>query len=422
MAFDSAMVISQSPNPFFGLITLRTRPMAPLGVGEGSIFFKEGAARQEHVRVIRGLVEEEILHDHAFHGGEAPRHMRRVGIGLKNILALDVNAAESALDGGVEHVRDAQPRLFVERDAPSLLEDRTHGVVRDVPVAGEFMREGAHVARALDVVLAPQRIDAHPAPPKVSRREGEIGDRQHRGRTLAMFGDAEPIIDCRIAAGGIEPRGFSDGVGGNAGDFCDLFRAIAGFRYKLRPILEFLPVATFAHESLVDEPFGDDDMGKRGQDRDIGARLQGKMIVRLHMRHPDKVDPAGIENDQLGALAQSFFHAGSEHRMRIGRVGTDNQDHIRFIDRVEILGSGGRAESGPKAIAGRRMADPRAGIDIVVAETGANELLDEVGLFVGAARRRDAADGVLAVSRLNALELGGGMTDRLVPGNLAPGV
>jgi hypothetical protein len=254
-----------------------------------------------------------------------------------------------------------------------------------MPVAREFVREGAHVARTLDVVLAPQRIDAHPAPPKISSREGEIGDREHRGRALAVFGDAEPIIDRRIAARGIEPRGLADGVRRNTGDFCDLFRAIAGLRYKLRPILEILPVATFAHESLVDEPFGDYDMSKRGQDRDIGARLQGKMIVRFHMRHPDKVDPAGIENYQLGALAQSFFHVGREHRMRIGGVGADNHDHVRFIDRIEILGSSGRAKSGPQAIAGRRMADPRAGVDIVVAETGANELLDEVGLFVGAA-------------------------------------
>ncbi len=148
------------------------------------------------------------------------------------------------------------PGSFVERDAPSLLEDRTHGVVRDVPVAREFMREGAHVAGALDVVLAPQRIDAHPAPPEVSGREREIGDREHRGRALAVFGDAEPIIDCRIAARGIEPRGLADRVRRNTGDFCDLFRTIAGLRYELRPILEFLPVATFAHESLVDEPFG----------------------------------------------------------------------------------------------------------------------------------------------------------------------
>jgi hypothetical protein len=108
--------------------------------------------------------------------------------------------------------------------------------------------------------------------------------------------------------------------------------------------------------------------------------------------------------------------------MRIGRVGADNHDHVRFIDRIEILGSSRCAESGPEAIARRRMADSRACIDIVVAEAGANEFLDEIRLFVRAARRCDPADGVFAICRLNALELGSGMTNRLVPGNLPPGV
>ena len=44
--------------------------------------------------------------------------MSGVGIGLKNILALDVNALEGAFDGGVQHVRNAQARLLIERDAP----------------------------------------------------------------------------------------------------------------------------------------------------------------------------------------------------------------------------------------------------------------------------------------------------------------
>ena len=45
-----------------------------------------------------------------------------------------------------------------------------------------------------------------------------------------------------------------------------------------------------------------------------------------------------------------------------------------------------------QAIAGRRMADAGAGIDVVVAEAGADQLLDEVGFLVGAARGGDAAD------------------------------
>src|SRR5579872_366777 len=66
------------------------------------------------------------------------------------------------------------------------------------------------------------------------------------------------------------------------------------------------------------------------------------------------------------------------------------------------------------------MADPGAGIYIVVAEACADQLLDQVGLFVRAARGRDAADGIPAVLGLDALELTCRMADRLVPADLAP--
>ena len=71
-----------------------------------------------------------------------------------------------------------------------------------------------------------------------------------------------------------------------------------------------------------------------------------------------------------------------------------------------------------EAVAGRRVADARAGVDIVVAEAGADQLLHQIGFFVGAARRGDAADGVAAVFGLDALELGGGVRERLVPATL----
>ena len=91
-----------------------------------------------------------------------------------------------------------------------------------------------------------------------------------------------------------------------------------------------------------------------------------------------------------------------------------------FVDRLEVLRAGRGAERRHQAVAGRRVADAGAGIDVVVAEGGAHQLLDEVGLLVGAARRGDAADRVLpylAWMRLNSRR---GMVDRLVPGHLAP--
>ena len=106
--------------------------------------------------------------------------------------------------------------------------------------------------------------------------------------------------------------------------------------------------------------------------------------------------------------------------MRVGRIGADHDDDVGLLDRIEILRSGRRAEGRAQAVAGRRVADARAGIDIVVAEGGADQLLHQEGFFVGAARRRDAADRAAPVGRLDALELGGDAPDRFVPGDLAP--
>jgi hypothetical protein len=93
------------------------------------------------------------------------------------------------------------------------LVDRTGGLIGDVPIARELMSEGTHAADPLNIGLAAQRIDADATTAKVSGREGEIGDREHRGRALAVLGNAEPIIDRRIAAGGIEPRRLADEIG-----------------------------------------------------------------------------------------------------------------------------------------------------------------------------------------------------------------
>ena len=50
----------------------------------------------------------------------------RVGIGLRDVLALDVDAAERAIQRRVDHVGDAQARLRIQRHAPFALVDRAH--------------------------------------------------------------------------------------------------------------------------------------------------------------------------------------------------------------------------------------------------------------------------------------------------------
>ena len=144
------------------------------------------------------------------------------------------------------------------------------------------------------------------------------------------------------------------------------------------------------------------------------------MMVGRDVRHADEIDLARVDDDQLRTLAQAPLHARGEHRMAVGRVGADHQDHVAFVDRIEILRAGRGAERRPQAVAGRRVADAGAGVDIVVAERGADQLLDDEHFLVGATGGSDAADRAAAVFGLDALQPLGRMADRLVPGHDPP--
>ena len=101
----------------FGLARFRLHDLADaadaaLGIGEGAILLQEGRTRQEDMGVFGGLVQEEILNDHAFHGFEAGGDVFGVRVGLGDVLALNIDTLEIAANGFVEHVRDAEA-LFV---------------------------------------------------------------------------------------------------------------------------------------------------------------------------------------------------------------------------------------------------------------------------------------------------------------------
>ena len=184
---------------------------------------------------------------------------------------------------------------------------------------------------------------------------------------------------------------------------------------KARPGLEIAEVATIANKSLIDEALGDDDMRHRGQDRDIGSRLEREMMIGFDMRAPDQIDASRVDDDEAGAGAQPLLQTRGEDRMGVGRIGADDHHDVRLFDRLEILRARGRAVGLRKTEACRRMADAGASVDIVVAEAGAHHFLNQKDLFVGAARRGNRADQVAAVFLLDALELARRIGDRFFP-------
>ena len=180
--------------------------------------------------------------------------------------------------------------------------------------------------------------------------------------------------------------------------------ALAGVAGEVQPVAERLDVAARGDERLVHQPLARDHVGEGVHQRHVGAGLQGQVVRGLHVRRAHQIDAARIADDQLRPLAQPLLHLRREHRMPFGGIRADHHDHVRLGHRVEVLGAGGGAERLLQAVAGGRMADPGAGVHVVVAEGGAHHLLHHPHFLVGAARRRDAADGRAPMLRLHRLE------------------
>ena len=229
-------------------------------------------------------------------------------------------------------------------DAPGCLEDRAHVGVLDVAVARQLVRERAHVAGALHVVLAAQRVHAHALAADVAGRHGEVGDAHDRGRALAVLGDAEAVVDRGVAAGGVEPRrgaqrppdtpvaaSMASGLlRGSATNSAQSWNSSQSQRSRTkasstRPSVTMTWAIALSTATLVP--------GRSG--RWWSASTCGDA---------HEVDPARVDDDQLGALAQPLLHPRGEDRVAVGRVGADHHHHVAILDGVEVLGAGRGAE------------------------------------------------------------------------------
>ena len=130
------------------------------------------------------------------------------------------------------------------------------------------------------------------------------------------------------------------------------------------------------------------------------------MVRRLDVRAAHQVDPARVDHDQRAPSRSRCFIRDAKTGWASVGLAPISSDHVGLVDRAEVLGAGGGAERLLEAVAGRGVADPRAGVDVVVAERRPHHLLDDVDLLVGAAAGGDAADradAVLGLDRLEAL-------------------
>ena len=94
---------------------------------------------------------------------------------------------------------------------PGRLEAPAGGVVLDVLEAGQLVREGAHVAAALDVVLSAQRIEPGAVAADVSGQQGDVDQRQHVVGRVVVLRDPEGPAELRAIRRAVGVRQLADG-------------------------------------------------------------------------------------------------------------------------------------------------------------------------------------------------------------------
>ncbi len=176
---------------------------APLGIGDGPLRFGPGrGGRQDHVSKRSGPGQEQVLDDEEVEVREEMDRPLLVRLRLDGVLADAVDRGQVASLHRIEHPGQMPAALRRHRHAPGGVERRPQCVVLDVLEPGQAVGQGAHVATALDVVLAAQRVDAAAIAADVPGQQDERDEREDVVDRVVVLGDPERPAQDRAGRGG----------------------------------------------------------------------------------------------------------------------------------------------------------------------------------------------------------------------------
>ncbi len=260
------MIARSSRAPGGGSTALRTRwtrrsefVTVPFRLGPGC------GGRQDDVGELGRLGQEQVLDDEEVEVLEEVDRPLLVGLRLDRVLADAVDRGQVATLHRIEHPGQVPAAPGRDRDAPLGVEARPDRVVLDVLEAGQPVGQGAHVAAALDVVLATQRVDAAAVAPDVTGQQHERDQGQHVVDGVVVLGDAERPADHRAGRLGEGVGKLADGLGRDAGLALGVFERVrldlglVGVEVHRR-VLDELPVLEAGGDDLAADGVGQGDV------------------------------------------------------------------------------------------------------------------------------------------------------------------
>ena len=140
----------------------------------------------------------------------------------------------------------------------------------------------------------------------------------------------------------------------------------------------FIAIRAVGDEVFVRQSLVNDCMHNAVQQGDVGIRLELQDILRMACQ----VVAARINDDQRFSVFHRIFHESGGDRMIFGRVGANDNNDIRFGYILNRVGDRTRANHFKQGDDRGGVTQARAVIDIVAAETGPHQFLEQVGLFV----------------------------------------
>ena len=158
-------------------------------------------------------------------------------------------------------------------------------------------------------------------------------------------------------------------------------------------------------------PSADHLVHDRVVERDVGAGLELAVDVGVV---GDPVAPR-VDVDDLRAAAPRLLEEGRRDRVVRGRVAAGEDRDVGVHDVAVGRGDRARADALEQRRDARGVAQPGAVVDVVGAEAGADQLLEEVGLLVGALGRAEAGDARPGRARRGSRAAARDQVERLVP-------
>src|SRR5215208_3296319 len=291
---------------------------------------------------------------------------------------------------------------------PDLLEELVGLGVIPVPASDHLVRQGPHVAAALHVVLAAQRVQAATVLADVAGQKPQPDEREHTIGAIVVLGDAQGPVEDGLIRRGVHTGDLADIIGRDARDLLSVLQRVAGD-------LSFVLLEVFRgplDELLVVEVFGDDHVSHRVRQGDVRAHVEAEPLVGfLYLIYLSRV-----HHDHLRAVLYAAAHVVVDDGVALHGVRSPADYEVGVLELLVRGGCSARSERCHQTGDAGGVSSTVTRVYVAVPEHLPDELPCQVVELVGRARGAEGPEGVGTMLLFDLAHLARDQVQRFVPG------